>query len=181
MSLIRSERADDILVLQLARGRANALNEELVNALHDACEQITSLLPVWDGVNCGAAQDRVGRLVEEKQAEIAARIAELEQFAAQLDDVRASLEAEPALGPKTVFPLPEGNVSEAMRVPGFRGSKAVRFQPLGASMPHQRLFRVSTMKAVATPRPAASLRVSRRLVTRLAITEEKSARAVIWS
>jgi len=63
-----------------------------------SCEQITSLLPVWDGVNCGAAQDRVGRLVEEKQAEIAPRIAELEQFAAQLDDVRASLEAEPALG-----------------------------------------------------------------------------------
>ena len=63
-----------------------------------SCEQITSLLPVWDGVNCGAAQDRVGRLLEEKQAEVAARIAELEQFAAQLDAVRASLEAEPSLG-----------------------------------------------------------------------------------
>lgn len=59
-----------------------------------SCEQITSLIPVWAGTNCGAAQDRVGRLVEEKQAEIAERIAELEQFAAQLDDVRARLEAE---------------------------------------------------------------------------------------
>jgi len=60
-----------------------------------SCEQITSLLPVWAGTNCGAAHDRVGRLVEEKQAEIAARIAELEQFSAQLDAVRASLDAEP--------------------------------------------------------------------------------------
>jgi DNA-binding transcriptional MerR regulator len=63
-----------------------------------SCEQITALLPVWAGTNCGAAQERVARLVEEKQAEIAERIAELEQFAAQLGDVRASLEAEPALG-----------------------------------------------------------------------------------
>jgi enoyl-CoA hydratase/carnithine racemase len=39
MSLIRSERADDILVLQLARGRANALNEELVNELRTAVER----------------------------------------------------------------------------------------------------------------------------------------------
>ena len=39
MSLIRSERADDILVLQLARGRGNALNEELVNELRSAVER----------------------------------------------------------------------------------------------------------------------------------------------
>ena len=51
-----------------------------------SCDQITALLPVWDGTNCGAAHERVGRLVEEKQAEIAERIAELEAFAAQLDD-----------------------------------------------------------------------------------------------
>jgi DNA-binding transcriptional MerR regulator len=63
-----------------------------------SCEQITTLLPIWAGTNCGAAQERVGRLVAEKQAEIALRIAELEQFAAQLDGVRASLEAEPAAG-----------------------------------------------------------------------------------
>jgi len=61
-----------------------------------SCEQITTLLPIWGGTNCGAAQERVVRLVEEKQAEIADRIAELRQFAVQLDAVRASLDAEPA-------------------------------------------------------------------------------------
>jgi DNA-binding transcriptional MerR regulator len=59
-----------------------------------SCEQITALLPVWAGTNCSAAQDRVVRLVEEKQAEIADRVAELEQFSAQLDTVRATLETE---------------------------------------------------------------------------------------
>ena len=51
-----------------------------------SCEQITALIPVWAGTNCGAAQDRVALLIEEKQAEIADRVAELEQFSAQLDD-----------------------------------------------------------------------------------------------
>jgi DNA-binding transcriptional MerR regulator len=60
-----------------------------------SCDQVTSLLPIWAGTNCGAAQDRVSRLIEEKQAEIADRIAELEQFSAQLDAVRVALEAEP--------------------------------------------------------------------------------------
>jgi DNA-binding transcriptional MerR regulator len=60
-----------------------------------SCEQVTDLIPVWDGVNCGAAQERVGRLISEKQAEIAERIAELEELAAQLDTVRDALEAEP--------------------------------------------------------------------------------------
>jgi DNA-binding transcriptional MerR regulator len=59
-----------------------------------SCEQITALLPVWAGTNCSAAQDRVARLIEEKQAEIADRVADLEQFSAQLDRVRATLEAE---------------------------------------------------------------------------------------
>ena len=68
-----------------------------------------------------------------------------------------------------------------MSLPGLVGSKAARVQPVGASTLHQRLFRVSMMKAVATPRPAASLLVCRTLVTRFASTEEKSARAVIWS
>jgi len=62
-----------------------------------SCEQITALIPVWAGTNCGAAHERVGRLVDQKQAEIADRIAELEQFSAQLDAVRASLDAEPPL------------------------------------------------------------------------------------
>src|SRR5680860_1230486 len=58
-----------------------------------SCEQITSLIPVWAGTNCGSAHDRVARLIEEKQAEIAERIRELEQFDAQLDAVRAELES----------------------------------------------------------------------------------------
>ena len=61
------------------------------------CEQITELLPVWDDTDCAAASERVGRLIEDKQAEIARRIAELQGFAAQLDEVRAALEASPSL------------------------------------------------------------------------------------
>jgi DNA-binding transcriptional MerR regulator len=62
-----------------------------------SCEQVTTLLPVWAGTNCGAARERVSRLVDEKQALIAERIAELEQFSAQLDRVRASLDGENSL------------------------------------------------------------------------------------
>jgi DNA-binding transcriptional MerR regulator len=43
-----------------------------------SCEQITSLIPVWNGTNCGAAHDRVVRLIEEKRVDIAERIAELD-------------------------------------------------------------------------------------------------------
>ena len=60
-----------------------------------SCDQISELLPIWAGTNCGAAQQRVGQLIDEKQADIAARIAELESFAAQLDLVRAALDASP--------------------------------------------------------------------------------------
>jgi DNA-binding transcriptional MerR regulator len=62
-----------------------------------SCEQISALVPIWAGTNCGAAHERVGRLVDEKQAEIAERIADLENFAAQLRAVRKSLDAEPPL------------------------------------------------------------------------------------
>jgi DNA-binding transcriptional MerR regulator len=58
-----------------------------------SCEQITELLPVWDGTNCTAAGERVGRLIDDKQAEIATRIAELQAFAIQLEHVRSVLEA----------------------------------------------------------------------------------------
>jgi DNA-binding transcriptional MerR regulator len=63
-----------------------------------SCDQISALLPVWDGTNCAAAGERVGRLIDGKQTEIAARIAELQAFAAQLDDVKAAIENSPALG-----------------------------------------------------------------------------------
>jgi DNA-binding transcriptional MerR regulator len=59
-----------------------------------SCEQITSLIPIWAGTNCGAARDRVGQLIDEKQAEIVHRVAELEQFSAQLDEVRIALDSE---------------------------------------------------------------------------------------
>ena len=61
-----------------------------------SCEQITSLLPVWAGTNCTAARDQVSRLIAAKQAEIAERIGELVQFSAQLAEVGAALDAEPA-------------------------------------------------------------------------------------
>ena len=53
-----------------------------------SCEQIAALVPAWAGTNCGAL------LIEQKQAEIADRVADLEQFSAQLDTVRATLDAE---------------------------------------------------------------------------------------
>ncbi len=60
-----------------------------------SCEQITDLLPVWDGVNCTAAHDAVAELIDTKRGEVAARIEELQRFAQQLDDVRAELDASP--------------------------------------------------------------------------------------
>ena len=62
-----------------------------------SCEQISALLPIWDGgANCGAARERVSRLISQKLAEIAGRIAELEQFARQLDQLRTTLHDSPA-------------------------------------------------------------------------------------
>ena len=59
------------------------------------CDQISELLPIWDGTNCAAAHNRVSRLIDDKQAEIADRIEELGRFATQLDMVRAALAASP--------------------------------------------------------------------------------------
>ena len=60
-----------------------------------SCDQIADLLPVWNGADCAAAQDRVVHLIRRKKAEIAERIAELELFAAQLESVRVDLETSP--------------------------------------------------------------------------------------
>ena len=60
-----------------------------------SCEQIIELLPIWDGTNCAGAQERVRQLIGDKQREIAVRIAELEDFASQLEIVEAALEASP--------------------------------------------------------------------------------------
>jgi DNA-binding transcriptional MerR regulator len=60
-----------------------------------SCEQIADLLPIWGGANCTAAHARVGRLIDEKQAEISERINELAEFARQLHEVRVALDASP--------------------------------------------------------------------------------------
>ncbi|KAA1418999.1 MerR family transcriptional regulator [Nocardioides humilatus] len=61
-----------------------------------SCDQISSLLGIWAGTQCATAAVRVGELIEEKQVEIAERIAELQRFAAQLGEVQATLLAEPS-------------------------------------------------------------------------------------
>src|SRR5262249_14510581 len=35
-----------------------------------SCDQISELLPIWAGTNCGAAHERVSRLIADKQADI---------------------------------------------------------------------------------------------------------------
>jgi DNA-binding transcriptional MerR regulator len=59
------------------------------------CDQVAELLPVWAGVDCVSAHTRIGTLIDDKQVEIAARVAELSAFAAQLEDAKAMLEASP--------------------------------------------------------------------------------------
>jgi DNA-binding transcriptional MerR regulator len=51
------------------------------------CDTIATVLPAWDGTNCTAAQDRVGRLIQDKQAEIVQQIEEMQRFSAQLAGV----------------------------------------------------------------------------------------------
>ena len=50
---------------------------------------------MWDGTDCAAASERVQSLIDDKQAEIAIRIADLQRFAVQLDDARAALDTPP--------------------------------------------------------------------------------------
>jgi DNA-binding transcriptional MerR regulator len=72
-------------LLFVARARRLGLN----------CEQIAELLPIWGGADCTSAHDKVARLIDEKKAEVTSRIKELRAFAAELDSVRATLEASP--------------------------------------------------------------------------------------
>ncbi|MEO7428566.1 MAG: MerR family transcriptional regulator [Acidimicrobiales bacterium] len=58
-----------------------------------SCDQIIELVPIWDGTNCAGAHERVSQLISDKKTEIAQRVAELKRFSAQLDSVRAALEA----------------------------------------------------------------------------------------
>lgn len=61
-----------------------------------SCEQVASLVGIWDGSNCEAASRRVTELIEEKQQEIREQIRELRRFGAELDAVRTELAATPA-------------------------------------------------------------------------------------
>lgn len=79
------DQDDEGRLLFIARARRMGLS----------CQQITDLLPVWDGTNCSAAHERVHQLLADKQDEVAARIEELERFAVQLDGVRLALETSP--------------------------------------------------------------------------------------
>jgi DNA-binding transcriptional MerR regulator len=60
-------------------------------------EEIADLLAIWDGTNCGAAQERLSALLAAKRAEIGEQIRELERFADQLAEVEARLLVTPAV------------------------------------------------------------------------------------
>ena len=82
-------------------------------------EQISELLQVWDGVNCATTYERMTDLVADKRVEIAERIRELQNFAAQLDEVGAALDE--ITPPATCRPdlsccLPETNADAAVVV-----------------------------------------------------------------
>jgi DNA-binding transcriptional MerR regulator len=65
-------------------------------------DQLGELLGVWDGANCAATQEHLLHLLDEKQAQLTADIAELRRFSAQLRDVQGRLTASPA--PDTCSP-----------------------------------------------------------------------------
>jgi MerR family copper efflux transcriptional regulator len=65
-------------------------------------DQLGELLGVWDGTNCAATQERLLRLLDEKQAQVTTDIAELRRFSARLRDVQDQLTAVPA--PDTCSP-----------------------------------------------------------------------------
>ena len=91
-----------------------------------SCEQITDLLPIWDGTNCAGAQERVRQLIGDKQREIASRIAELEDFASQLQMVEAALMVSP--------PLPACRTDLSCCVPETNAAPVL--VELGAKRPH---------------------------------------------
>jgi DNA-binding transcriptional MerR regulator len=116
-----------------------------------SCDQIVSLIPVWAGTDCGAAQARVFQMIEQKQAEIAERIADLRQFSDQLEAARTALEAEPTpeacrsdlsccvpesgAGPVRVELRPRGATTGASSGAGARATGSSRPDP--GSHPHR--------------------------------------------
>src|SRR5215204_5535121 len=43
-------------------------------------DQISALLPIWDGVNCPETHDQISKLVDAKRIEVVERIEELQAF-----------------------------------------------------------------------------------------------------
>lgn len=62
-------------------------------------EEITDLVSVWDGDQCGPVQRRFHDLVTAKIAETEQRLAELTEFAGQLQAAAAQLSTDPTDGP----------------------------------------------------------------------------------
>lgn len=62
-------------------------------------EEITDLVSVWDGDQCGPVQRRFHDLVTAKIAETERRLAELAEFASQLRNAAVQLSANPTDGP----------------------------------------------------------------------------------
>lgn len=62
-------------------------------------EEITDLVSVWDGDQCGPVQRQFHDLVTAKIGETQQRLAELTQFAGQLRTAASQLNAEPTDGP----------------------------------------------------------------------------------
>jgi DNA-binding transcriptional MerR regulator len=58
-------------------------------------EQISEVLPIWNGVNCAATHDEIVLLIDTKRTEVLERMRELQRFAEQLDEVRIALEETP--------------------------------------------------------------------------------------
>ena len=58
-------------------------------------EQISDLLPIWDGVNCPETHDQISKIVDSKRLEVLERIEELQAFAEQLATVHDSLRDSP--------------------------------------------------------------------------------------
>lgn len=110
------DETDAARLLFIARSRRMGLS----------CEQVIELLPIWDGTNCAGAQERVRELISEKQREIAARVAELQDFASQLEIVDAALEASP--------PPPTCRTDLSCCVPATNAEPVLL--ELGAKRPH---------------------------------------------
>lgn len=95
-------------------------------------EAIAELSDIWDGANCGATQTRLTALLDEKRAEIAEQVRELEAFSDQLADVQRRLAAHDAPGECTpdLHCCTPGLVEEAPIALGRRPVRADGSEPI---------------------------------------------------